>query len=130
MSEYLARKLDTLLWCPRCQDSVLRSRKTTHDHTLIDSPPKNTNVTIEEDGSESYEHGGDEPMEVGGVYDVEIYWEYRVTKTVVAPTKSIAEDKVDIMTDGVLTHQLHSNTEKRESIYEDESRAEEHDLLP
>lgn len=134
MSEYLARKLDTLLWCPSCQDSVLRSRKTTHDHTLVDSPAEKPNVSIEEDGSESYEHGGDEPMEVGGVYDVtiEMNMTFRFTDIVAYNDSRAKERANDLIRWGnaVDAHEMFTDVNRREKIYEDDDRAEEHNLLP
>jgi len=121
--------LNTMLYCPTCDDLILRSRRFDHKHTLLPKKPDEPNTSTTDDGEKEYEYGGDEPMEVGGVYTVEVYYEYVVRETVVAPSQSIAEDMVD-MSAGHITHELWSDTSKNEVIYEDDDRAEEHDLTP
>jgi len=121
--------LGTFHWCPTCTDFVLRSRRFEHPHSIVENKPSVDTVERDKDGNEEYEYGGDEPMEVGGVYRVEKYYEYRVIETTVAADSHLAKDQVDVG-DGAVTHELHTEVTEVDEIYEDDKRAEKHDLLP
>lgn len=113
----------TMLWCPECEEHVLRSRRDDHPHDLEE----------ERDITEQKEALSDDCNILTSTYEVEFTYEYREVVRVEASSKADAkaEAQHEQTYDGVYVDTLHSRTRE----IGDESIAtfeylENHGLLP
>lgn len=116
---------ETLMWCPECENNVLRSNRDTHPHELQEDKP-----LPQDDDEKDF---GDDCLIDTQTWEVTFYTEHRETVYVEASHKSEAETKAkhERTYNGEFTHDLH--TERR--AVSDASQAtieylEFHGLLP
>jgi hypothetical protein len=116
---------DTMMWCPECENNVLRSNRDTHPHELEEEKP----LPHEDDDNDLEEDCLIDTQQ----WEVTFYTEHRETVVVEASHKSEAKTaaKRARTYDGQFTHDLH--TERR--AVSDESQAtieylETYGLLP
>lgn len=120
-------------YCAYCDEFVLRSRwldHFDHDWEARDDGFK-SNLTIPELEDEDEEE--EEVLEVGGVYDIRMDYTVTYSARVVAVNEHHAEEKAkDAVDYGNAVDAMHMHTDRSEveTIYEDDERAAEHDLLP
>ena len=115
----------TLLFCPQCDEWILRSRRYDHDHELYDDP---TEAFDDDDDSDSVELGTSTDIDsneaVGGVYDVELSYTVDFRFQIVASTEHRAEEIADLLVEYPSNcadaHQVHSRTRQRKEIYADD----------
>lgn len=130
------QKPDTFRHCAYCDKYVLRSNWQTHalhDLEARDNVGIRTSEIDEKPEYEEEEEEEEEPVEVGGEYRVDLSYTTTHSFTVVAGSESLAEEKAKEMVEWGTAHDahhMHTDTRKRETLYEDDEEAEEHNLVP
>lgn len=111
----------TMLFCPTCDEWILRSRQYDHDHELFEEPNEDDdNETVELDT----EIDIDPDEQVGEVFDIELSYSVDFRFQIVAGTehraKEIAELMVEYPSNCADAHQVHSRTLTRRTICADD----------
>lgn len=129
----------SMLWCQRCGDWLIRSRRHSHQHELYEDPADvthndgSTTWTPESKTGENYEES--EPREVGGEYRVDLHFSATWTKTVKVGTEDQAVERArDLLSFSEDTPStadaVHEDVTKQRTITEDDDDAEEIDGWP
>lgn len=114
----------TMLFCPRCDGWILRSRKYDHEHTLYDSPADcygdDETDTVDLDTEIDIEPN----EQVGAVYDIELSYSVDFRFQIVAGTenqaKEIAEQLVEYPSNCADAYQVHDRISANRTIYADD----------
>lgn len=127
---------DTLMYCPDCDDWLLRRHRHTHEHDVYESAEAAEKERRREqaDGTNHSPSPGeeddedDEPREVGGMFNVTFSYSarhsFRVPAADEEQAKKVAKEKIEWGTchDADL---MHTDTRKTETLTEDDERMED-----
>lgn len=123
----------SMLWCHRCGEWLIRSKRYSHPHLLHESPADVTHsdeTTTWSAESTIGEDDDDEPREVGGKYRVELHYSatWSTTVTVASEDQAVdeARDQISIVDDApVSADKVHDDVKKQQTIYEDDDEADD-----
>ena len=114
----------TLLFCPQCDEWILRSRRYDHDHELYDDTTEAFDYDVPDTVEPDTEIDIETNERVGAEYEIELSYNVEFRFNILAATdsraKEIAEEMVDYPSNCADAFQVHSRTTTRREIYADD----------
>lgn len=124
----------TMLYCPECDEWILRSRRFDHPHDLFDPDEQDDGPVDTGDDviapSDDEEDEEDEPRHVADEYTVELIYERRFSVTLPAVDERNAKERAkELHREGESRrsggHHLHTAVSKGKAIYEDDDEVDD-----